>query len=115
MLMMWSIPLFAGAAVVGVVMAVARVRERTISLPVALIHGVLAAAGLVLLALSQGTDASAGPGTYALGLFVVAALGGFYLFAKGLRGQALPIKPMVLHAVIAVVAFVMLVAGAFLT
>jgi hypothetical protein len=75
----------------------------------ALAHGGLAAAGLVALAVEVFTaDLAAG---LPLALFVVAALGGFALFSFHLRQKALPIPVVVIHAGVAVVAFLLLVVG----
>ena len=113
--MVLSIPLFALAARAGLVLALTRLRGQPPRRSVALIHGGLAAAGLAVLTLSVDLSGPASASTYALALFFVAALGGFYLFARDLRGRTVPIKPMVLHAALAVVAFVVLLAGAFLS
>jgi len=43
-----------------------------------------------------------------LGLFVVAALGGFALFSFHLRRQPLPTPVVFIHGLVAVVAFVLL-------
>ena len=48
---------------------------------------------------------------WALGLFVVAALGGFFLVSYHLRGQRLPSPVVVIHALVAVAAFLLLLAG----
>jgi hypothetical protein len=46
--------------------------------------------------------------TTALVLFVIAALGGFFLFSHHLRKVALPTWLVVVHALVAVVAFLVL-------
>ena len=99
--------LFALAALGGIVLAILRLRGRpTLPLGLAILHGLLAAAGLVALfwaVLGRGLAAKA-----SLTLFVVAALGGFVLFAFQLRQKAIPIGVMLIHALIAVIAFVLL-------
>jgi hypothetical protein len=47
----------------------------------------------------------------ALGLFIVAALGGFGLFSFHLRKKDLPIPLVLVHAVVAVAGFLSLVAA----
>ncbi len=106
---MVPIVLFALAALGGIVMAIMRFRGRpTMPLGLAVLHGLLAAAGLVVLiwaVFGHGLAAKA-----SLGLFVIAALGGFVLFAFQLRQKAIPVGVMVVHAIVAVVAFVLLIA-----
>jgi hypothetical protein len=75
---------------------------------VAVVHGVAAATALVLLLIAVLANDLSGWATLALVLFVVAALGGFYLASLHLRGARHP-TPLVLgHGLIAVVAFVAL-------
>jgi ABC-type maltose transport system permease subunit len=101
-----AIVLFALAALGGIVMAVMRFRGRELMpLGLAILHGLLAAAGLVALiwAVTEGLGAKA-----SLALFIVAALGGFVLFSFQLRRKAIPIGVMVVHAVVAVAGFLLL-------
>jgi predicted membrane metal-binding protein len=80
-------------------------------MPVALIHGAIAAAGLVALlifVLANGAVHNAG---IALVLFAVAALGGFFLFSFHLRNKPLPIPVMAVHALVAVAGFALLLLG----
>lgn len=103
--------LFALAAVGGLVLAVQRFRgEPRPALPLALVHGLFAAAGLVTLALAVlGSEEVSGLAQAALVGFLVAALGGFVLFANHLQKKELPIPLVVIHALVAVLAFGMLV------
>lgn len=100
----FSIILFAVAAILGLTVAVALLRKKETSKPVAFAHGAFGAAGLVLLLM----HALANPHrmlSIALGLFVVAALGGFVLLANDLRRKPGPVYLIVVHAVVAVIAF----------
>ena len=100
----YSIILFAIAAVLGLTVAIALLRKKETSKPVAFAHGAVGALGLVLLLL----HALAHPNqmlSLALGLFVVAALGGFFLLANDLRRKPGPAFLIVVHAVVAVIAF----------
>ncbi|HEY5372425.1 MAG TPA: hypothetical protein VIK01_02005 [Polyangiaceae bacterium] len=74
----------------------------------ALVHGALAATGLVLLTLAVLGAGGPQPARLALGLFVVAALGGFVLFSFHLRKKQLPMGIIMVHALVAIAAFLML-------
>jgi len=104
--------LFAVAAVGGIVLALIRFKGKPYPpLGLALVHGAVAAAGLValiaLVAQHQGSSAA----TTALVLFLIAALGGFGLFFHHLRKVALPVWLVIVHALVAVAAFVILLIG----
>jgi hypothetical protein len=104
--------LFAIAAVGGLVMAVVRFKGRNPPLGLALLHGALAAAGLVaLIVFIVRASATPSLARISLGLFVVAALGGFVLFATHLRHRNIQIPLMLIHAVVAVGGFVALLVG----
>jgi membrane protease YdiL (CAAX protease family) len=105
--MIVTLVLFAIAALGGLVLASIRLRGSNPPLALALIHGALAAAGLVALILAV-LHASASPSAprIALALFVVAALGGFHL-----RKNNIPVPLMLIHAVVAVGGFVTLLLG----
>jgi hypothetical protein len=101
--------LFALAALGGVYMAAVRLRgaERPPT-PIALVHGAAAAAGLIALIVAvTGANAPAAART-ALVVFLVAALGGFFLFAQHVQKKALPIPVVVIHGLVAVAGFVIL-------
>jgi hypothetical protein len=104
---MIAVILFGLAALGGVYLASLRLRERELPLPIALVHGGVAAAGLVALLVSVvgGSAPTGALAPAALGLFVVAALGGFGLFSFHLRKKPLPIPLMIVHALVAVSAY----------
>jgi len=79
----------------------------------AIVHGLVAAAGLVALILVVVGGAGSTQATIALIGFVIAALGGFYLFSFHLRRQALPIPVVIIHGLVAVISFVVLLVGIF--
>ena len=84
-----AIVLFAVAAVAGLAMAVAHFRGQTPpKLALALLHGLFAASGLVVLLLGLIRIGAGGTPAYALGLFLVAALGGFTRSATPARPSA---------------------------
>jgi len=104
-----ALVLFALAAVGGVYMAAVRFRgaDRPPT-AVALVHGAAAAAGLIALIVAVMGMAEPGLAKTALVVFIVAALGGFFLFTQHMQSKALPIPVVVIHGLIAVVGFVIL-------
>ena len=110
----WSVVLFATAAVGGVALLAMRSRKPDVPLGLALLHGLLAASGLVLLVLSVLAGGGSTLVTASLVLFVLAALGGFVLFASHLRSGTFPLGLAWVHGGAAVAAFVLLLAGLYL-
>ncbi len=111
---MWiTILAFAVAAIVGLTMARAAFKGQLPPVASAVIHGVLAATGLVLLLIAVLLHGATGPARWALGLFLIAALGGFTL-AIGFhaRRRNLPVGFVLGHAGLAFVGFLLLLAGA---
>ncbi len=109
MLMFLAIGLFVFAALIGATMAVMHsVGKTPPPVPLAVLHGVFAASGLVVLVVAVWPYFSGRAGL-ALGLFVLAALGGFTL-ALGfhLRGKPLPSGLIAAHGALAVIAFLIL-------
>lgn len=104
--------LFAIAALGGLTMAWFHfARDRNPPNAIAALHGVFAAVGLLVLiwaVIEMGATTAQG---WALGLFVLAALGGFFLLSFDLRGRRLPSPVVVIHALVAVIAFVTLLVG----
>jgi hypothetical protein len=103
--------LFALAALGGLTMAVIRLRG-TPRPPtwLAMLHGLLAASGLVLLIYAAVTTGVPRLAQVAAGLFVLAALGGAYLnLGFHARNLPLPVPIMLVHAGVAVAGFVLLV------
>jgi hypothetical protein len=99
-----ALVLFALAALGGLAMAVIRFRGKPYPpMSIALVHGAAAAAGLIALILA--TRSAPPLAATALVLFLLAAAGGFVLFFRHLRKLALPIWLVVVHALVAVVAF----------
>jgi len=115
MLITWAAIVFAVAALGGATLATLHFRGRSpLPMPLALLHGLLAATGLVLLIAAALTQPGfGGLALAALVVFVVAALGGFYLFSFHLRGLRLPSPVVLIHGGAAVVAFLLLLAYIF--
>jgi hypothetical protein len=113
-MLLTAVGLFAIAALGGLTMAVMHFRGRTPP-PVALamLHGAFAASGLVALTLAVWPHFS-GRAALALGLFVLAALGGFTM-AVGFhrRGKPLPSGLVAGHGALAVIAYLILLFAAF--
>lgn len=108
---MWmtALVLFAIAAVGGVALAGMRLSGRELPpMGLAIVHGLFAAAGLVVLILGVMQSAAAGTAGIALAIFLVAALGGFLLFSYHLRKRALPVPLVAVHGLVAVAGFVTL-------
>jgi hypothetical protein len=101
--MLIALVLFGLAAAGGLVLAGIRFSGRPYPpLALALVHGALAASGLVALVVAVANEQAPGAGKVALVLFVGAAGGGFALFANHLRKVALPRWLVVVHALVAI-------------
>jgi len=108
--------LFAVAAVGGLAMAVVHSRGKLPPIPLAILHGLFAAAGLLALLLALGN----GPGFSGVGgisflMFLIAAIAGFYLFSRHLISDHLPTSIILIHGGVALAGFICLlltIAGA---
>lgn len=100
---------FAVAALGGVVLLTYVLRGIPTPKGLALGHGALAATGIVLLLVAMATGRMVPP--LSLGLFIAAALGGFFMLYRDLRHGHVPKPVALLHGVLAVAAFVLLVAA----
>ncbi len=113
-MIMNAVWLFAVAALVGVYMAVMHFRGKSPPpVAAAILHGVLAVCAVVMLLLGV---LETGWGTIyakALAVFVLAALGGLYLVSFHLRGRPLPNAVVVVHGMVAAIAFLILVIAVF--
>ncbi len=109
-----SIILFAIAAAGGLVMAGIRVSaDRNPPAWLAMLHGLLAGAGLTLLLFAAFTVGLPQYALWALVLLVVAAVGGVYMnLGYQEKRKSLPKPVMYIHALIAVIGFVLLIASA---
>lgn len=97
--------LFGIAAIGGVILAFRSKRP----MGLAIVHGAIAATGLVVLIIGVLNGGAGTLPAIALALFVVAALGGFVLFSFHLRDRGLPKGLIYVHGFVAVVAEVLLV------
>ncbi len=111
-MLLYAIVIFAIASVGGLVLASSVLRGKLAPWALSVLHALLGASGLVLLIVLVLQGSAPGRLTAALGLLVLAALGGFYLASFHLRRQVAPKAVVLVHAGIAVLGFVCLgVAG----
>lgn len=106
-----AIGFFALAAILGMILLSFILREKETPKGVAIGHGLLAATALVLL-IVYTTDHSPRP-IESLVLFIVAATGGFIVFARDIANKPVPKWLAVAHGLIAVSGFVFLLVFAF--
>ena len=104
-----ALVLLAGAALLGALLLTFVLRGRHTPKGIALLHGVLAASGIVVLILLWILSGSTPRGS--LALFVVAALGGAVLIVQDLRKGQAPKGLAVGHGLIALIALTLLVAA----
>ncbi|GAP66549.1 hypothetical protein MBSD_n1857 [Mizugakiibacter sediminis] len=104
----YAVLIFAVAAVGGLVLAAHVLRGKLAPWAVSVVHALLGAAGLITLIAMLLQGGAPGRLTAALGLLVLAALGGFYLASFHLRGKVAPKAVVIVHAGVAVVGFLTL-------
>ena len=107
-----TIALFALAAVAGLVILKNWLTAANTSRTVIYAHGLVAAAALVLL-LVQALRNPGGSLRLSLLLFALAAIGGFYLFLRDVKGRMSPLWVAFTHAAVAVSGFVVLLLVVF--
>ena len=102
-----TIGLFALAAIIGLIILKNWLTSANTSRTVVYAHGIFAALALVLLLVYWLQNPASNLQT-CLVLFVIAALGGFYMFFRDLKGKFSPTWLAVVHALLAVSAFIVL-------
>ena len=101
------------ARLLGLTMSLDVFKGQFPKVPSAVLHGIFAASGLVLLLLAVFVHGAGGPVLWALCLFLIAALGGFTLaFGFHARKKPLPGGVVVVHAAVAMIGFLILLAAA---
>ena len=109
----YALIVFAVAAVGGLLLASSVLRGRLAPWALSLAHAGLGVTGLVMLIIVVMKGAS-GQVSAALGLLVLAALGGFFLASIHLKGQIAPKAIVAVHATVAVAGFLTLLTAALL-
>ena len=102
------IGLFAIAAIIGILILKNWLTSAETGRETVYAHGIFAALGLVLLivaALQAGNNKL----MTSVILFVIAAIGGFYMFIRDLKGKFSPTAVAIIHALLAVAGFLFLV------
>jgi hypothetical protein len=105
--------LFAVGALVGLTMAARFFSGKMPPFIMPVLHGLFVVSGVVTLYLAIQAGGFSQYVTYALYLFLAAALGGLYLVSFHLRKKMPPNGVIVIHALVAVAGFVLLAAAAF--
>ena len=105
-----AVIVFAIGALGGIVLALHVLRDRLAPWALSILHALLGATGLALLVLVMLGGEAAPLLPWSFGLFVVAALGGFWLASRHAKKELPPKGVVVLHAVLAVSGFAVLLA-----
>jgi len=103
-----AVIIFAIAAVGGLILAKSLFSEKLPSWLLSFAHAALGAAGLILLIFTVIQGNSASRVTAALGILIIAALGGFFLASFHARKVIAPKAIIIVHAGVAVVGFLTL-------
>lgn len=103
---------FAVAALIGIIL-VSMYSKGKMTVNGALLHGLFAVIGVILLIVSAVKGQTTTISNYALILFIIAALGGLVLITSHLTKGMLPKPIIAVHAVVAVAGFLMMLSGTF--
>ena len=103
--------IFAIAAMGGLVLAASVLRGRLAPWAISVLHALLGATGLCLLVIIVLQGAAPARVTAALGVLVLAALGGFYLASLHRRRKVAPKGIVFIHAGVAVTGFLTLLSA----
>lgn len=107
----YALIIFAIAAAGGLVLASSVLRGKLAPWAISILHALLGATGLALLIATVLQGVAPARATAALGILVVAALGGFYLASIHLRGKVAPKAVVFVHAGVAVAGFLTLLSA----
>jgi len=109
MLVQIAIVVFIIAAIFGLIILTAILRNKETPKPAVLIHGPLAAVGLVLLIVDVVKGHTEALLVASLIIFILAAVGGFTLLAFDTLKKRIPKPLAILHPLIAICALVILI------
>ncbi|EAR22075.1 hypothetical protein NB231_04180 [Nitrococcus mobilis Nb-231] len=110
--MLWiALAVLAVAAIGGVTLAVALVRQRPFPASVGYIHGAVGLAGVVLLAIAVFAHSQGMPVNSALLLFSLAVVGGAFNLLFRLQREPPPVFMVILHGGAALVGLALLLIG----
>lgn len=104
-----AIVLFLIAAVFGLIILTAILKDQPTPKPIVFTHGPIAATGLILVLITLYYAPSDPLLTASAVLFIIAALGGLTLFTMDMTGKRLPKLLAVGHPILAVIALVTLI------
>jgi hypothetical protein len=104
-----AIVLFALAAVFGLIVLLKVLKGEATPKPAVFIHGLIAASALALVLYYVVTHAEKSP-MASLVVFLIAALGGFFMFFMDMSKRPVPKGVALIHAGAAVVGLVLLIA-----
>ncbi|HEY6094781.1 MAG TPA: hypothetical protein VIU93_07490 [Gallionellaceae bacterium] len=107
-MLIYAIVIFAIGAVGGLFLASQVLTDKLAPWPISIVHALLGATGIILLIAMTVMNQGTGRLSAALTLFVIAALGGFFLASIHVRGKIAPKAIVLLHATIAVLGFLTL-------
>lgn len=104
-----AIALFVIGAIFGLIVLTSILRNKPTPKPMVLFHGLFVATGLVLVLIAFFTRQTDKLFDISLGLFVIAALGGFTLLFTDLMKKPIPHWLAILHPLIAVAGLICLI------
>jgi hypothetical protein len=107
-----SIILFAIAAIFGITILIPLFTGKPIKRSVAVLHGIFAASALVILIFFSINYKGDSPFVSII-LFAIAAIAGLFLFVRDLNNKPGPKGLALIHAVVAVISFLILLVFAF--
>jgi len=107
-----AIALFALSAILGMTILIKWLTKKNASKAVIYSHGLVAATALVLIVVYAIQNPENFPLT-SIVLFVLSALGGFYMFIRDLQMKASPLAIAFIHALLAVTGLVTLLLFVF--
>jgi hypothetical protein len=109
----YALIVFAIGALGGIALASYVLRGRLAPWPLSLLHAGLGAVGLLLILYAALTTGISNVALAALVILAIAALGGFYLASIHLRGKVAQQPIVFVHAGVAVIGFLTLLAVVF--